>query len=438
MLNFKGTISTRKALAMVLTAIALTAIITYVFAATPSTTFMISGGIYPGAPSYTIWREGSYYFAKNSNGEIEFSGTDAATVKQAAINALTNGGIIFIKNAIYPLSSYLTMKDNIHIIGESKEKTVLDTSNTGAYIKAQNIESFSIQNVYVKAENNQAYQISISDCDNFTLRDLKIYTNATSYGYGIYLDSCNYVYCNNIELSTSGTGICLVNCNEIKITDITGIRQKNSANDVIRLEGCYDATINNIVIDGDATSDGIYRGVFIKSSQGVVMSNAVITKTKDAAVALSNSSYVVISNVIGSYVTTSCSGLWARNITHVTITDSQFNFNIYDGILIGEEQTADEVSEYIIISNVQTISNNQVGGQRCGIRLINGTGTTRRVIIENCVVGDNQGTPTQYDGIQTVGSAGENIIKNNMVFNNTHLQINSHASDDVSGNMEFS
>ena len=30
----------------------------------PSSTFNLSPGIYPGAPSFTIWREGDNYFAK--------------------------------------------------------------------------------------------------------------------------------------------------------------------------------------------------------------------------------------------------------------------------------------------------------------------------------------------------------------------------------------
>jgi len=61
------------------------------YALTPTTTFTISPGVYPGAPDYTIWKEGSNYFAKNKYGEIEFSGTDASTVIQSAIDALTSG-----------------------------------------------------------------------------------------------------------------------------------------------------------------------------------------------------------------------------------------------------------------------------------------------------------------------------------------------------------
>ena len=92
-------ISLKKTATIILVSVLLTVIISYyAFAATPTSTFTISPGIYPGAPSYTIWKEGNYYFAKNSNGKIEFSSTNASYVIQQAINNAPNGGKIFIRN----------------------------------------------------------------------------------------------------------------------------------------------------------------------------------------------------------------------------------------------------------------------------------------------------------------------------------------------------
>jgi len=72
---------------IVISTILLTSFAFYVFAATPSSTFWISSGVYPGAPSYTVWKEGSNYFAKDANGEIEFSGTNASEIVNSAIEA---------------------------------------------------------------------------------------------------------------------------------------------------------------------------------------------------------------------------------------------------------------------------------------------------------------------------------------------------------------
>jgi len=114
----KATISTRKALAIVLSAIVLTAIVTYVFAASSTIPFTIGGGIYPGAPSYTIWREGNYYFAKNSSGAKEFSGTNASQVIRSVINQVDRG-IIYFTRGIYYLSginSLINLNDKSQII----------------------------------------------------------------------------------------------------------------------------------------------------------------------------------------------------------------------------------------------------------------------------------------------------------------------------------
>lgn len=141
----KATISTRKALAIVLTAIALTAIVTYVFAASSTIPFTISGGNYPGAPSYTVWCEGSNYFAKNASGVVEFSGTNATQVIQNVAESLVGGsavankgGKIFICNGIYELSIGITIQLQeagstprpLHIVGEG-EGTVFRFTGTG-------------------------------------------------------------------------------------------------------------------------------------------------------------------------------------------------------------------------------------------------------------------------------------------------------------------
>jgi hypothetical protein len=92
-------------------------VVYYVLGVSPSSTFTISGGVYPGAPSYTIWREGDYYFAKDANGEIDFSGTNSTYVIQNAIN---NGyGRIFFKKGTYMITSTVEITHgNVFLDGE--------------------------------------------------------------------------------------------------------------------------------------------------------------------------------------------------------------------------------------------------------------------------------------------------------------------------------
>ena len=68
---------------------------------------------------YIIYQDGGTIYAKNGQtGNIDYSGTDTAAVIQSAIDALTNGGSIFIKAGTYSITSEISLKDNIKICGD--------------------------------------------------------------------------------------------------------------------------------------------------------------------------------------------------------------------------------------------------------------------------------------------------------------------------------
>ena len=83
--------------------------------------------------SYIIRKNGSYIEAINgSTGKIDYggqnnaggvSGSDATTVVQSAIDALTSG-VVFIKDGIYDVTD-IYLKLNVSLIGESMHKTIL-------------------------------------------------------------------------------------------------------------------------------------------------------------------------------------------------------------------------------------------------------------------------------------------------------------------------
>lgn len=94
-----------------------------VFAATPSSTFYISSGAYPGAPSYTIWKEGSNYFAKDANGLIAYSGTNFSDVMQ---NCIDNGGEglhIYLREGQYVATNKIQIDRRITISGAGSGAT---------------------------------------------------------------------------------------------------------------------------------------------------------------------------------------------------------------------------------------------------------------------------------------------------------------------------
>ncbi len=72
--------------------------------AAPST--IIEAGSNVDTASYIIFQDSGKIYAKNgTTGKIEFNNTDASMVIQSAVDALTNGGKIFIKNGIYARST---------------------------------------------------------------------------------------------------------------------------------------------------------------------------------------------------------------------------------------------------------------------------------------------------------------------------------------------
>jgi len=96
---------------------------------TPTSTFYISPGPYPGIPSYIIWREGNNYFAKTRYGELKFSGTDATTVLN---NALAIGEHVYLGRGTFTISGKVSLILNGTILQGSGAATILDIqANSG-------------------------------------------------------------------------------------------------------------------------------------------------------------------------------------------------------------------------------------------------------------------------------------------------------------------
>jgi len=158
-LNWKklGTIS-------ILINILLISTLTYVIFASPNGTFTISKGFYPGAPSYTIWKEGSTYYAKNAYGAIDYSGT--AAILNSSLNALANSGVIYLKSGTYSTNLDFGSK-TIILIGEGLNTVIDGNIDLGTSV-GSNLVNLKVtgQITYVQASkfvinvfDNQTYHI---------------------------------------------------------------------------------------------------------------------------------------------------------------------------------------------------------------------------------------------------------------------------------------
>jgi hypothetical protein len=118
--------------------------IMYVVAQGGSTPITISSGIYPGAPSATIYTDGTTYYTKNSYGVVSSSTNASALLSDVASQVSSDGGgEIYIKKGTYSLSSTgdlgtvidLRGGGNITFIGEPG--TVITRYHVGDILTSQ-------------------------------------------------------------------------------------------------------------------------------------------------------------------------------------------------------------------------------------------------------------------------------------------------------------
>lgn len=191
----------------------------YVWAATPTATFWISPGVYPGAPSYTVWKEGSDYFAKDANGELDFTGINATKVIDDAIDALSTShgdillvGNISIETGISLDQSYVSLR------GSLEWATNIVYTGTGSAIRVGlkggvAKELNKVENMRIVGSSSGAYGLEVyslrTSLANLFIEDFTngkgiwFSGNNTSYSWSAYAS----VY--NVEISNCKYGITI-------------------------------------------------------------------------------------------------------------------------------------------------------------------------------------------------------------------------------------
>lgn len=190
-----GRIQKKYVAVIVLVTALISSFITYSFAGSISNTLTLSAGIYPGVPTITVWTDGANYFAKDQNGVVDYSGSDAADVLQDALNVVTaSGGDMYVKAGDYALTSNVTVEGAATDWKLEFEKgAMLTYSSTGAaiYVYAAvrgNINRFEIVNPQLTVTDG-AYGIEIDGGYLFNI--LNPYIEVEDNGIGISIDHAN-------------------------------------------------------------------------------------------------------------------------------------------------------------------------------------------------------------------------------------------------------
>jgi hypothetical protein len=300
--------------------------------------------------------EVSYIVSENVNGIIEsrnvrtgnidFSGTDAGTVIQNSINATIDGGIIFIKSGVYKITKQeLVSTDNISVVGEGVDATILDFSAEGQ-ILIDGRKNIAFKSLTFKSDINAGMdRIKFNNTDGILFDNIKTIGGGKDWtNFMVHFNTGNSnIVITNVEATGSidtpfrfyktNTGLFvnnyyahdLVSCNCGDGMDLFGVRNANISNfRAINVPG------NGLGIYGDAKNININNIVCENIGYGIENSHIgkgisiVRWDDKDPSDIRINNFHVVNSNGHGLQINTMASPS-SNSVTSGTINNISIN-----------------------------------------------------------------------------------------------------------------
>jgi len=293
--------------------------------------------------SYIIFTDGTNYYAKNGKtGQIDFSGTDASTVIQNAINSLAEGGgKIYIKAGVYRCKSQidLTKARSIVIEGEGystfpptwpRYGTILYKDFDGVLINAEYpsgegmYHSPFLRNLVIVGKNTGYYQgyttgpaISVSNAYNFAFENVQVYRVET----GIKFRNVGMHRLMNVTVNeTMLHGFDMYNVadglwNNVESCD----NNQQPGYSAFNLDTCW-LMINNIHAEG-------YRAISILNNGFVYLSNVFVPWARERAVYITATTFIVNglfygANVHGEFTGDQAATIYIDSAGTVIITNS--------------------------------------------------------------------------------------------------------------------
>jgi len=265
----------------------------------------------PATASYIIFKKGNKTYAKNGTyGHIEYEDTDSTTVIQNAVNALTNGGKIFIKRGTYTGDgTNLTItKDKINIIGEGRDLVIFD--NLPIKIDGSSVlYNIVISSLTLKGAGTGT-ALYATNTKNALFDNLRIY----NWNYGIFGEctSSKSFYRTTIRKSwIHDTDYCVY---------FKGVKGVNLAN-------------HNYIVEcdfgGNLVGKGTTNGIYIAYGQGNHIIRTHFGNINDAAIRVPEASAC-------NYVTVR--DCWFESITSIFLNDGSegiLTIREFDGNMIG-------------------------------------------------------------------------------------------------------
>jgi len=142
--------------------------------------------------SYTIFKEGSTFYAQNGDtGTIDYSGTDPTTVVNSAVGNLTSGGLVVLREGEYTLTGPINITNPYIWIRGTGYSTILKPAlGNYALIVGDNVSEYAnpkITDLYVQGQGSSYYGIKMQKVARPVLRSVKIENVNT----GLYIYNCD-------------------------------------------------------------------------------------------------------------------------------------------------------------------------------------------------------------------------------------------------------
>jgi parallel beta-helix repeat protein len=388
----------------------------------PTTPFVMSGGVYPGAPSFTVWGEAGTYYAKNQYGVISFSSTNANAAIQYCITNIGNYGKIYLdlQNATITGLNIINTgivtdqtTQYIEIFGNGFGQTILKGSTSS--MGASSIDPTYTQKAWVMIDSydNSGIKVYLHDFQIDGQHDSNpniVQGIAVRYGRDALIERVMVQRCSRNGITIIGPnlayrGITIQDCKVFDITDPNHVPSSPAATycSGINTEvGVADVFIKNneigwIGTNGTNNPPRPWLGNGISLSDSCIAENNVIWATgygirtyADTADQIIRDNFVDFSDTVGIFLdqsdqTTVISNTFRNNYQYGIYLANAFNNSVqnnkfilrsgYSAIsFINEEGTSDHNSiidnncesgtilwEKIHISGSSTLAKNNAG-----------------------------------------------------------------------------
>lgn len=415
--------------------------------------------------SYIIFNEDGVVYARNGKtNQIDFSGTDASTVIQSAINSLTNGGKIFIKRGTY-MMTYKTVhdservcislagKNNIEIVGEgtgtvlklsdNQNATIISLYNGACFNKIRNIkfdgnkmnnQEIGSGMLYPNGVNIRLYSNNniVQECMFVNIKAHPILIITTSHRNLIVK---NYFENNDwYDIATSGGSLGNI-ISENVVSNSIGLESYLNSNTIFTENSLYNSprpdantsAVGSIISDGvDIIADNFIIDsqrcairTSMDSKANIIVGNNIINPCKanldgDAGILVYGSNKLVSNNIVSGSLQR---GIYVRgndNIIHGNFVTNSSRQNILVYNVKGNKVLSNIVSNG---SKDIELSGTDVGENVVAYNMISGSTASPIMLIGGYRNIVSRNTIRNVNSVAILLDTGTNFVEGNTLLN---------------------